>query len=332
MGRNRDFAMHPAPARAVVWKQDANSPPLRETHPCPTLTTPSKSSPTHEARRSAPAADTPASSPPRHRTPPPATTTRTKRRAADERHPHRALRPPRPDRGRTPPGPRPVRSTHHRRPRMERPAPPTPRLRADRPPTRRARPRHRRRRPPPPCPRTTAAAPSPKSSSAKPTAACPPRCKAPPAASRTAPASYRPSTPGWTASPNPPRPPRSSPGEPPRFQGLHAHQCDAAVRIPRASHSSACRAWGRRRWPRTAKDPGPPMGPRGPARRSHRRGSPVVRCAVHPRDRPAFAVAAPVWFLHRGLVPVGQGADPSPAAVLARTDPGCTGRGRQVAI
>lgn len=35
-----------------------------------------------------------------------------------------------------------------------------------------------------------------------------------------------------------------------------------------------------------------------------------------------LAVAAPVQFLHRSLVPVVQDADPPPAAVLARTDVG----------
>lgn len=68
-------------------------------------------------------------------------------------------------------------------------------------------------------------------------------------------------------------------------------------------------------------------GPRAPVRSgscrlSHRRRSPVVRRVAHPRDRPALAVAAPVRFLHRGLVSVGQHADPPPTAVLAPTEPG----------
>ncbi len=89
----------------------------------------------------------------------------------------------------------------------------------------------------------------------------------------------------------------------------------------RESHPSACRDWERCRWPRTAKDPGPPCVP-GSCRRAYRRRSSVVRCAAHPRGRSDLTVVAPLWFLHRGLVPVAQQADPPPEAVLAPTELG----------
>lgn len=147
------------------------------------------------------------------------------------------------------------------------------------------------------------------------------RSRAPPAASRFAPASYGPSAPA-----GPPHRTRFANyvvrrWSTPKVPGPTRTQCDVARQNSRESHPRACRDRERCRWPRTAKDPGPPCVP-GSCRRFYRRRSSVVRCAAHPRGRSDLTVAAPLWFLHRGPVPVVQQADPPPVAVLASTELG----------